>query len=66
MTGTDIICLRTNQSRSYLNHLVFYCICAFCWYVEDIIYGKMHGMESFEMGEKNVSFREECDLCTAF
>ena len=24
MTGTDLYCLHTNQSRSYLNHLVFY------------------------------------------
>ena len=23
MTGTDSACLHTNQSRSYLNHLVF-------------------------------------------
>jgi len=23
MTGTDIICLHTNKSRSYLNHLVY-------------------------------------------
>jgi len=24
MTGTDLYCLHTNQSRSYLNHLVYY------------------------------------------
>jgi hypothetical protein len=26
MTGTSAACLHTNQSRSYLNHLVFYCL----------------------------------------
>jgi hypothetical protein len=24
MTGTDAACLHTNQSRSYLNHLVYF------------------------------------------
>jgi hypothetical protein len=29
MTGTDSACLHTNQSQSYLNHLVFTSISAF-------------------------------------
>jgi len=29
---------------------VFYCICAFCWFIEDIItVQKIHGMESFKI-----------------
>jgi len=30
MTGTDVACLHTNQSRSYLNHLVYDSQESFC------------------------------------
>ena len=30
MTGTVYTCLHTNQSRSYLNHLVYRCINVIC------------------------------------
>jgi hypothetical protein len=30
---------------------MFYCICAFCLFIQDIIYEKMYGLESFKVYE---------------
>jgi len=43
---------------------VSYYICAFCWCIKDIIYEKMHGMESFKIPvniERNSPFEGHCE-----
>jgi len=50
MTGTDAACLHTNQSRSYLNHIVIYTHV----YIYIYIYTHTHNLDTIEklVGQK--------------
>ena len=50
MTGTDAACLHTNQSRSYLNHLVYAILGLSSWIYAVTIYRVRQRMWRFGNG----------------